>query len=367
MVDIGKAHQTELYKMVHFFSVISYSGKFLAKPIHVELSMGKRNKIKMIFHRQTIEIDCYFSEFLKGCQRCTIYAQLLLTDLLIFRDIFTTGKNHQASSGLIYLFNQKRNKYRFSTGSIYFACIQLDEFSFWLAIATTTFYYILEQPSRMINAVEAKDKMQNQRGFLGNKQLFHQKLSKFLLKTIFQNSDLHVQAFPANYHQEQNNFLARINKSMEESNKKAGAIFGSLGDSGVELVDRGGKSLDGFAPLVVNRSTERDEETGHRHIRSSSKLGGEGGRSLLGKDALWQHRSAADEMVYEGQRQEERSRSLATEGVEFENKKKEREEIERKEVSESQGHAGFLAMRVCGGSAHTGSRTIHVYARWPHD
>ena len=276
MVDIGMANQTTLYKMVQFFSVISYSGKFLAKPIHVELSMGKRNKIKMIFHRQTLEIDCYFSEFFKGCQRCTIYAQLLLTDLLIFRDIFTTGENHQASSGLIYLFNQKRNKYRFSTGSIYFACIQLDEFSFWLAIATTTFYYILEQPSRMITAVEAKDKMQNQRGFLGNKQLFHQKLSKFLLKTIFQDYDLHVQAFPAYYHQEQNNFLVRINKSMEESNKTAGAIFGTLGDRGVELVDRGGKSSDGFAPSIVSRSTERNEEMRHLHIKSLPKDRGRG-------------------------------------------------------------------------------------------
>ena len=63
------------------------------------------------------------------------------------------------------------------------------------------------------------------------------------------------------------------------------------------MVDRGGKSLDGFAPIVVNRSTERNEEM-PQHIRSSGKQEeGKGGRSSLFKDAQRQRRAVATEKV----------------------------------------------------------------------
>ena len=172
--------------------------------------MRTRKKTKRIFQRQINQIDHYFSELFRGCQRCIISAQLPLTNLLIFWNIFTIGEIHHLSFRAIHRSNLKRNKYLFSTSSINFAIIQLDEFLFWLAIAIKTFYHILAQPHRMLTAVDAMNKVRILPGFLAIKQLFHEKLSTFLLKTIFQNSDLHVQAFPANYHHEQNNFLARI-------------------------------------------------------------------------------------------------------------------------------------------------------------
>ena len=194
--------------------------------------MGKRKKKKIISHRQPIKIDYYFSDFFKGRQRCTISAQLLLTNSPTFRCIFTIGKVHQVFSGLIYLFNRKGNTYRSSTESIYFGLIQSDEFLFWLAIATTTFYYILEQPSRMFTRGEVMDKVRIVRGFFAIKQLFHKKLSTCLLRTIFQNSGRHVQALPANYHRQQNNFFAKLIVGMEGNNKTAGAIFRGVGRQG---------------------------------------------------------------------------------------------------------------------------------------